>query len=91
MSRMHADRQYLQDLHAAVDLAFAIADDEFDTNTDLSKAAKLGESTLSKLRAHITRFPCHLTLVKLCRATGLEISFVRRSIRLSNARKARRA
>lgn len=70
----HVDRQYLQELHTAIDLMTATAEDEIGTNAQIAKEAKIGVQTLINLRNHKTRLPQHYTLLKLARATGFQLN-----------------
>jgi len=89
--RRIVDRQYLGELHATVDLAFALAEEAFDSVDELSKEARLGVGTLYNLRSHRTRLPQFYSIVKLCRAVGLDVKVERRTIKLSLHKKERRA
>jgi len=82
MSKIHVDRQYLSEMRTTTDLAFVLAEEQYDNINALSKEARLGAGTLYNLRSHKTRLPQFYTLVKLCRAVGPEIRVERRSIKL---------
>lgn len=74
-----AEKDYLQNLNAVVDVIFGVAYTEKEwTWTQLAAAAGLSYATVCNLGNRLTRFPEYRSLYRLAKAVGLELTTVSR-------------
>lgn len=75
-------RTYLSELKAAVQLMTCLLEEEHDTIASMAAACNVAPQTLQRLARGKTRFPRHLTLIKIAEASGCEIRLERRTVKL---------
>jgi transcriptional regulator with XRE-family HTH domain len=71
----------VKEMEAIIDSLFSsMAENEQQTWKDVAEVAGLSYTTVTRLRDNITRLPSMLTICKLCRVVGVELTLTQKKM-----------